>query len=345
MSIVLAILIFGFLILIHELGHYIMARVFKVGVKEFAIGMGPKIISKTSKKTGIAYSLRLLPIGGFVSMVGEDEENESEDSLNKKPVWQRFFVMAAGSVMNLLFGFVLTAVLVGMLWNSLGNTTVAYLSETSVEAGTSLELGDKILSVNGERVYTSYDLQYTIMRDGKESNTVRVKRDGKTLTLKDVSFTETYTDEEGKEGSRYIFRVQREKFGVLTFIKHTFNRSVTTVEMIWESVIDLISGKYGLEQLSGPVGITQQIGQASKIKDGGKTLINLTAVIALNLGVMNLLPLPALDGGRILFLAVEAVRRKPIKREIEGYIHLAGIVILLLFMLIVSFKDVINLFK
>lgn len=344
MSIIIAILIFGFLILIHEFGHYIMARTFKVGIKEFAIGMGPKLLTKTSKKTGIAYSLRALPIGGFVSMVGEDEDNEAENSLNKKPVWQRFFIMVAGSVMNLLFGFVLVGILVGMTANSLGGTTVAQLSESAQTVIGGLEVGDKIISINGEKVYTSYDLSYTMYRDGKESNTVKVIRNGKKITLKGITFYETKTDEEGNEYQSLIFRVGREKFSVGTFFKHTFNRSVTTVEMIWESVIDLISGKYGIDQMSGPVGITNEIGKAAKTNDGGKTLINLTAIIALNLGVMNLLPLPALDGGRILFLIIEGIRRKPLKREVEGYIHFAGMVLLLLLMLIISFKDVIKIF-
>ena len=342
-SIILAILIFGFLILIHEFGHFVMARTFKVGVNEFAIGMGPKILSKKSKKTGIVYSIRALPVGGFVSMVGEDEENERDDSLNKKPVWQRFIIMAAGSVMNLLFGFIMTAILVGMLWNSLGNTTVALLSETSIEAGTPLKVGDKIVSINGEKVSTSYDLQYTVMHDGEESNTVKVIRDGKKVTLKNVSFVESY-EEDGKAGQRYIFRVEREKFGIGVFLRHTFNRSVTTVEMIWESVLDLVTGKYGVDQLSGPVGITSEIGKAAKIADGCKTLISLTAVIALNLGVMNLLPLPALDGGRILFLIVEGIRRKPIKRELEGYIHFAGLVLFMLLFIFISYKDIVKLF-
>ena len=344
MSIIIAILIFGFLILIHEFGHYIMARTFKVGIKEFAIGMGPKLISKTSKKTGIAYSLRAIPIGGFVSMEGEDEENESENSLNKKPVWQRFFIMVAGSVMNLIFGFILVGILVGMMANSLGNTTVAKLSENyeNVEGG--LIVGDEIVSINGERVYTAYDLSYTMFRDGKKSNTVVVNRGGKTMTLKGITFYETLTDDEGKEYESLTFYVEREKFGFGTFFKHTFNRSVTTVEMIWESVIDLISGKYGLDQMSGPVGITSEMGKAAKANDGGVSLINLTAIIALNLGVMNLLPLPALDGGRIFFLLIEAIRRKPLKPEVEGYIHFAGMVLLLLLMLVISFKDVIKLF-
>lgn len=344
MSIIIAILIFGFLILIHEFGHYIMARTFKVGIKEFAIGMGPKLISKTSKKTGIAYSLRAIPIGGFVSMDGEDEENDAENSLNKKPVWQRFLIMVAGSVMNLLCGFILVGILVGMMANSLGNTTVSKLSENyeTVEGG--LQVGDEIISINGEKVYTAYDLSYTMYRDGKKTNTVVVLRDGKKVTLKGIEFYETLTNEEGKEYQGLIFYVEREEFGFGTFFKHTFNRSVTTVEMIWESVIDLISGKYGLDQMSGPVGITNEIGKAAKSNDGGISLINLTAVIALNLGVMNLLPLPALDGGRIFFLIIEAIRRKPLKREVEGYIHFAGMVLLLLLMLIISFKDVIKLF-
>lgn len=344
LSIVIAILIFGFLILIHEFGHYIMARTFKVGINEFAIGMGPKLITKTSKKTGIAYSLRAIPIGGFVSMVGEDEANDAENSLNKKPVWQRFLIMVAGSVMNLIFGFILVGILVGMMANSLGNTTVAQLSENYEELEGGLEVGDEIISINGEKVHTAYDLSYTMFRDGKKSNTVVVLRDGKKVTLKGVDFYETLTDENGKEYQSLTFYVEREAFGFGTFFKHTFNRSFTTVEMIWESVIDLISGKYGLDQMSGPVGITNEIGKAARAKDGGVGLINLTAIIALNLGVMNLLPLPALDGGRIFFLIIEAIRRKPLKPEVEGYIHFAGMVLLLLLMVIISCKDIIKLF-
>lgn len=333
MSIFIAILIFGFLILIHEFGHYLMARLFKVGINEFAIGMGPKILSKTSNKTGIAYSLRLLPIGGFVSMVGEDEENERPDSLNRKPVWQRFLIMVAGSVMNLLCGFILTAVLVVMLRSSLGGTTVAQASE-----GSPLQVGDKIVSIAGEKVYTSYDLNYIVFRNVTDTTKVTVIRDGAKLTLADVPIIETT-----EEGSFYAFKVAREKFTFGSFFKQTYHRAVTTVRMIWESVFDLITGKYGIEQMSGPVGITKEIGNAASQSDGGKSLINLTALIALNLGVMNLLPLPALDGGRILFLAIEAIRRKPLKREVEGYIHLVGMALLLLLMLVITFQDVTRL--
>ncbi len=343
-SIIIAVLIFGFLILIHEFGHYIMARIFKVGINEFAIGMGPKIFSKTSGKTGITYSVRALPIGGYVSMVGEDEENEAENSLNKKPVWQRFFIMVAGSVMNLLCGFILVGILVGMMSDSLGNTTVAQLSENASQIENGLKVGDEIVSINGEKVHTAYDLSYTMYRDGEKNNTVVVIRDGKKVTLGGIVFYETVTGEDGEEYQSLTFYVEREEFGLGTFFKHTVNRSFTTVEMVYESVFDLITGKYGIDQMSGPVGITKEIGKATKENDGGITLINLTAIIALNLGVMNLLPLPALDGGRILFLIIEGIRRKPLKREVEGYIHFAGMVLLLLLMLVISFNDIVKLF-
>ena len=253
--------------------------------------------------------------------------------------------------MNLLCGLILTGVLVGMLHDSLGSTKVAYLTDTAIESGAQLKAGDVILSVNGEKVHTSYDLQYTLFREGKDKNTVKVKRDGEVITLHDVSFTETVkVDTETENGieevevTRYVFRLERDSFTAGTFFKHTFNRAFTTVEMVWESVFDLITGKYGLEQMSGPVGITKEIGNAATEKDGGKSLINLTALIALNLGVMNLLPFPALDGGRIVFLVIEGIRRKPLSKQVEGYIHMAGMLLLLLLMLLVTFQDVTRLF-
>lgn len=342
-SILIAILIFGFLIFIHELGHYTAARIFDVGINEFAVGMGPKLLSKRSKKTGILYSLRALPIGGFVSMVGEDTDTEGENSINSKPVWQRLIVMAAGAFMNIVVGIILSAVLVGMLHNSLGNTRISRLSENALQNENGLKLEDKIVSINGQKVHTDYDFQYALFRCGTEDLTVKVIRDGKSVTLTGVDLTEKVTDESGNEVTSYNFSITKEKFGLGVFIKHTYIRSVTTVRMIWESVIDLIAGKYKLDQLSGPVGITGEIGKAVKNSDGGLTLINLSAVIALNLGVMNLLPFPALDGGRIVFLIIEGIRRKPINRNVEGYIHFAGLALLMLLMLVITFKDIFKL--
>ena len=337
MKIVIALLIFGCLILIHEFGHYSMARVFRVGIKEFAIGMGPKIISKTSKKTGIAYSLRLLPIGGYVSMEGEDESSERADALNNKPVWQRFIVMVAGSVMNLLLGILLTCLFVGAS-DALYNTTVTQFVENAYTAADGLKEGDTILAIDGKKVYTLYDLSYTIMHDATEPVDVTVRRSGETIVLPDVSFPVA------KQGSLSFgqrdFYVAREDRTVGVLMKHAFHQSITSIRMIWESLFDLITGKYGVDQLSGPVGITTEIGNAATAGDGGLSLLSLSALIALNLGVMNLLPLPALDGGRILFLIIEAIRGKPLKREVEGYIHFIGLALLLLLMAFITFMDI-----
>ncbi|MBE6637336.1 MAG: site-2 protease family protein [Ruminococcaceae bacterium] len=340
MQIVIALLIFGFLILIHEFGHYLMARIFKVGINEFAIGMGPKLISRTAKKTGIRYSLRLLPIGGFVSMVGEDEESESENSLNKKPVWQRFLIMVAGSVMNLLLGFLLTAILVLML-PRLSGTTVAGFAENATSAEAGLQVGDTIVAIDGVKVHTGYDLSYVLLREGIEAIDITVLRGDERITIPNVSFPKI--EDSGVTFGTPDFSVYAVEKTVGTVIKETFYRSITSVRMIWESIFDLISGRYGIEQMSGPVGITTEIGNAATAGDGGISLVSLSALIAVNLGVMNLLPLPALDGGRILFLLIEAIRRKPLKREVEGYIHFAGMALLLLLMLWITIMDVTKL--
>ncbi len=337
MQIVIALLIFGFLILIHEFGHYIMARVFGVGIKEFAIGMGPKLLSKTSNKTGIAYSLRMLPIGGYVSMEGEDESSESADALNNKPVWQRFLILVAGSVMNLLLGILLTCILVGVS-SSLYGTTVTQFVENAYTVEDGLKEGDTIVAINGKKVYTLYDLSYTILHDATEPVDVTVRRGGVKVILPDVTFPTS--DTSGMTFGQRDFYVARESKTVGVVIKHAFHQSVTSIRMIWESLLDLITGKYGINQLSGPVGITTEIGNAAAAGDGGLSLLSLSALIALNLGVMNLLPLPALDGGRLLFLIIEAIRGKPLKREVEGYIHFIGLALLLLLMVFITFMDI-----
>ncbi len=339
MQIVLALLIFGFLILIHEFGHYIMARLFKVGIHEFAIGMGPKLISKTSKKTGIAYSLRLLPIGGFVSMEGEAEESDSEDSLEKKPVWQRFFIFVAGAVMNLLCGFLLLTVLVFM--TRIGGTTVAEFDENATSAQSGLQIGDTIVTVDGIAVHTGYDLNYTIFQECTKPVELTVIRDGERIVLSDVVFPGA--EEEGVAFGSADFRVKAipKTFG--NVVKECFVRSVTSVRMVWDSLLGLLTGRYGVDQMSGPVGITTEIGNAAKANDGGIMLLSLSALIAVNLGVMNLLPIPVLDGGHILFLILEAIRRKPVKRQIREYMQFVFMALLLLLMVFITFSDITKL--
>ncbi len=342
LKILAALLIFGALILIHEFGHYIMARIFKVGINEFSIGMGPKLLQKKSKKTNIAYSLRLLPIGGYVSMVGEDEASDDENALDKKTIWQRFLIMFAGAFMNIVLGVILTCVLVGMSKN-LYTTEIDSFVENAVTEEAGLMAGDVILKLGNTSVNTAYQLQYTLWHDATEPIDVTVLRDGKKLVIKDVKFPTT--EESGVTFALRDFYFAEEEKNFVNIVKQSFYQSLTSVTMIWESLIDLVTGKYGMEAMSGPIGITGEIGNAVTAGDGGASLISLTALIALNLGIFNLLPFPALDGGRIFFLLIELVRGKPVKKEIEGYINFAGLAILMLFMLLVTFNDVTRLIK
>jgi len=338
--IILALLIFGVLIFIHELGHYLSARAFHVTIREFAIGMGPKLVRWTSKKTGIAYSLRLLPIGGYVSMEGEDASSEDENAFSRKPVWQRIIVTAAGAAMNILIGILVMAALV-IFQESLPSTTVAVFDngEASLTYQSGLRVDDTITRVDGKRVHIANDVVYQVMRKGTEPIDITVIRDGKSVVIPDVTFP-TITDS-GVLFGNIDFKVYAEEKTPITVLKHAFFRSTSTIVMIWESLVDLVTGRYGVESVSGPVGVTEALGEAAE--SGTGSLVYLAVVISMNLGVMNLLPLPALDGGRLLFQLIEVVRRKPLRPEIEGYVHFAGLVVLMILMVVITFKDIMSL--
>ncbi|MBO4933310.1 MAG: site-2 protease family protein [Clostridia bacterium] len=342
-TIVIALFIFGFLIFIHELGHYLTARAFGVSIREFAIGMGPKLFSHCSQKTGIRYSLRALPIGGFVSMVGEDEESEDENAFHRKPVWQRIIVTAAGAFMNLAVGVIVMSLLV-MTQDILPSTEIGAFVQH--EDGTpnytqaaGFQVGDKIVEIEGTRVRIANELVYEVMRRGIEPLDVTVLRNGERITMEDVIFP-TIVD----QGIRYgtvDFKVTPEVKTPAVILKHAVFRSTSTIKMIRESLYDLVNGRYGVESVSGPVGVTKALGEAAE--SGFDDLIYLAVVISMNLGVMNLLPLPALDGGRLLFQIIELFRRKPVRPEIEGYVHFAGMVMLMILMVVVAVKDIFTL--
>lgn len=344
--VLLAILLFGFLIFIHEGGHFFFARLFKVSIKEFAIGMGPKLFSKKSKKSGIAYSLRLFPIGGFVSMEGEDEESDDPNAFNKKPVWQRIIIVAAGALINITVGILVMSILVfGSEY--LLSTQIGEVTEGSVSYEAGLQVDDIIVAVDGTKVHIGDELSYQIMRRGINPVDLTIVRNGEKIVLEDVQYPVEHI--EGADFAMMDFKVYGifpEDYSLPVLLKHAFYRSTYTVTMIWESLIDLVSGRYGMEAVSGPVGVTEALTDAidTDVKTGSSSFIYLAVVISMNLGVMNLLPLPALDGGRLVFLIIEAMRRKPLKPEIEGYVHFAGIVILMLLMVFICVKDVIGLF-
>ena len=339
-SILAAILVFGVLILIHEGGHYFCARLFGVTVHEFAIGMGPKVFSRRSKKTGIAYSLRLLPFGGFVSMAGEDEESDDPNALNKKPVWQRIIIVAAGALMNLVTGILVMGILVAVS-KSLPSTVIYQFTEGTVSAAYGLKEDDRITAVDGTPVHTANELVYEVMRKGIEPIDLTVVRGGQKITVPGVVFP-TVT-EQGSRFGEVDFYVYSEPKTPLNVLKHSFFRSVSTVKMIWESLFDLIRGRYGLDSVSGPVGVTGAMSEAAS--EGTMNFVYLVVVISMNLGIMNLLPLPALDGGRLVFLVIEGIRRKPVPARIEGTVHFVGIVILMALMVMITMKDIVTLIR
>ena len=343
--IVLAVLMFGTFIFIHEFGHYFFARLFKVSITEFSIGMGKKILSKTSQKTGIKYSLGILPIGGYVAMVGENEDSDDPNALSKKPAWQRFIIVIAGAVVNLIFGIILMLWLVAMTSsNGIYTNQVSAFHETDTAISSSqygLQVGDTIIEIDGKRTYNAYDVSYEIMRKGVEPVDITVLRSGEEILLENVQFPIDSTD--GVALGRIDFYITAKEATFGGIIAHTVQRSAMTVRMVWESLYDLITGRYGIQAVSGPVGITETIVEvtddAVESRDYS-SLLYIASIICINLGVMNLLPLPALDGGRLFFILIEIIFRRPVPSKIENAIHATGMYLLLLFMLFISLKDV-----
>ena len=340
-TVFIAILVFGFLVFIHEFGHYIFARIFKVHITEFSIGMGPKLIWYDSKKTGIKYALSAIPIGGYVAMVGEDGESDDPNAFNKKPAWQRFIITVAGAGVNIIAGILAIVILASMV--KIGGTEIAAFPETeyiisSEDSG--LMVGDKIIKVGNNRVNIIDELSYEIMRNGHEPIDVTVIRDGKEITIPKVVFP---VDEQMNTKFGVLdFQVYAMDKNVLSVLGYSVSKSVLIVRMCWESIIDLIVGRYDVAAVSGPIGIGEVIGEAAS--HGAGSLLSIAALISINLGVMNLLPIPALDGGRTLLILVEWITKKKLPAELEAKINAISLAILLGLSAIIMIKDVIGLF-
>ena len=331
-------LVFGVMIFIHEAGHFFTARACGITVKEFAIGMGPKLFSWTSKKHGTLHSVRLLPIGGNVSMEGEDEDSADKNAFCNKPVWQRMLVVIAGPFMNIILGITLTFIVI-LSQSALPSTVIDSFSADALSSP-KLAVGDEIIKVDGTYVFSGNEVLYEIMNQGYEPIDVVVKRNGEKITIEDVEFR-TIT-EEGATFGDMDFKVKAEKKNVWNVLKQTATRSFSTVKMVYDSLIGMITGRFGLNAVSGPVGVAQTVGDAAKTNFVGFLYIG--AILTMNLGVFNFIPFPALDGGRFLMLGIEAVRRKPIDKKIEGYINFVGLIILFAIMILVTCKDIFKLF-
>ena len=338
-TVILAVLLFGLVIFLHELGHFLTAKAFGVKVNEFALGMGPKLFSFGKKET--RYSLRLLPIGGYCAMEGEDGESEDERAFGRQKVWKRIIIVAAGAIMNILLGFLLMLVQT-VQEPSFKSTTISATGDAVTVENGAFEPGDRIAAINGYRIYNDYDLDFSLSRyasDPMEFSVVR--RSGERVTLSGVKLDVSKLT--GKDNG-FAFTVQAVPKTFFTVISQSAKSVLSITRLVWASLIDLISGRYGLEAVSGPVGTAQVIGEAASqganFLESLNNILWIMSLITVNLGVFNLLPIPALDGGRLLFLLVEAVRRKPIPPKYEGWVHSAGFVILIGFMLVVTFNDI-----
>ncbi len=342
--VLIAILFFGFIILIHEFGHLIVAKWCGVQVNEFAIGMGPKLFSFGKGET--KYSLRLLPFGGFCSMEGENGEEDGEKkppnprAFTAKPVWKRILIICAGAAMNLLLGLILVGVLTGTQ-ELVGTNQVARFSEGAVSNTTGLQEGDKILRVNGTRVLSSSDITYLVARDGDGTVDFTVERGGEKLELPNVRFATE--EQDGRTVIRFDFSIIGEPRSVGNVLRSTFAETASMARLVWLSLFDLLTGQYGLSDLAGPVGTVSVIAQAASVDLSGA--VNLMAFITINIGIFNLLPIPALDGGKLIFLIIEGIRRKPVNPKYEGWVTAAGFAILLVLMVVLLFHDILNLIR
>lgn len=336
LTVISAVLVFLVLVLVHEFGHFITAKLCGVTVHEFAIGMGPAIFKKEHK--GTIYSLRLIPIGGYCAMEGEDKESDDEGSFSKKKPWQRLIILVSGAFMNLLLGFILMCcIMFSPNSNYVNVPEISKVMEASGAEEVGLQPGDEIVKINGARVETFTEVQFELSRYKGGSVDVEYLRNGETHNVSVVP-------KQDKDG-RYIigFEAKIEKLDFGGRLYHAWHYSLFYGKAILVSLFDLVTGNVGMEAMSGPVGIVSEIGKSAQM--GWESLFGLAALITINLGLFNLLPLPALDGGRVLFVLVEIITRKKIPADKEGLIHFIGFVLLIGLMLFATWQDIVRLIK
>lgn len=339
---VYTVLVFCLIISIHELGHFVVAKLTGMTVHEFSIGMGPKLFSFSTSKT--AYSLRLLPIGGYVKLEGEDEQSDDQNAFCNKSAVQRLLVLVSGAFMNFVLGFVIFVVLFSVSGGITTNSVGSVIKGSSFSENGILP-GDKIIRLesNDKRsiIHDYNDINYFLTRNGSKSVIFTFKR-GDNIFEKILSPTSV----EGYKGKLFGFSPEVVKPVPGNVIPASFRQSVFVVKVVLTSFSDMIRGTVSISDMSGPVGIVREIGNAAEegmkhsFLTGLLNVLSLSALISINLGVVNLLPLPALDGGRILFILIEIIRGKAIDKGKEGYIHFVGFALLILLMIAITFFDI-----
>ena len=337
LTIIYTLLIFGVLISTHEFGHFIVAKKCGVIVEEFSIGMGPLIFKKKGKDETL-YSLRLLPIGGYCKMYGEDEDEEEkgEGSLNSISPFKRILVFAAGAGMNLISAIIILMAVYGIVGTE-PTTTIGNALENNPAYTAGLRSGDTFIKINNKKINKWEDISNAINNSkGKNLKVVYKTKDGaiKNTTVKPKLNTQTKSYKIGINPT-----YSRSFIGT---IKTSIKAFYTYIYVTFKALIDLIRGAIGINQLSGPIGVMGVINEASSA--GFSILLNITALLAINIGIFNLLPIPALDGSRIFFCLIEMIKGSPINREKEGIIHFIGFVLLMAFAVFIAIQDVIKLF-
>lgn len=339
LQIILAILAFGVLVIVHEFGHFITAKRGGVQVNEFWIGMGPTLLKH--EYHGTLYCLKLLPFGGACVMEGEDGESENEHAFGKAKLPRRMLIVCAGALMNFLVGFLI--VLAVMQPNGPNGgyivSTIASVDPASTAAG-DLKAGDEILKIDGYHILVRSDFETALSRSCSATHKVTVRREGEKVTLPSVKLEATVTDANGNKRIGITFAELPDSLGM--HLNMSVRTAVNYARLVWSSVGMLVSGQVGVDQLSGPVGVAEVMADTAKYSM--ISFFQLVAFISINLGVMNLLPLPALDGGRLVFLIIEGIRRKPVPPKYEGYVHAAGLMLLLMLMVYVTGQDVLRIF-
>ncbi|SHJ25802.1 RIP metalloprotease RseP [Hespellia stercorisuis] len=342
MGIILAIILFSVIVIFHELGHFTLAKINGIQVDEFSLGLGPTLFGKEFH--GTKFSLKLLPFGGACMMGEDDTDNTSEGSFNSKSVWARMSVIVAGPVFNFIMALIFSVILVA--WVGYDQPVVSQVSPGYSAQEQGIQAGDRIVEMNGKTIHLWREISlYNQMHQG-ESVDVVYERDGERVEV-------TLEPKMDEKLGYYLFGISSDgkntKAGPIKALQYGVYEVKYWIDYTMSSLRMLVTGKVGIKQMSGPVGIVNYVGETyTEASTYGtdvvvKSLMNIAILLSANLGVMNLLPLPALDGGRLAFLIVEAVRRKRIPPEKEGMVHFAGMILLLLLMVVVMYNDISNL--
>ncbi len=345
-TLILFVLILGVIVFVHEFGHFMMAKLNGVYVYEFAIGMGPKLWSKKGKET--EYTFRVIPIGGFCMMAGEDVEDDDlkkvpkDKRLQAKKPWQRFLIMFFGAGNNFICA-ILLLFLIGLIWGgSSMEPMVTSVLKNSAAATSGIEAGDRILEINGHTISTTDDISlYLAVANPEEASDITVQKENDDVET--YSVQPKKIEEDGETSYQYGIGMQQEvEHGLLSALQWTAKKTVSIFKQMAVTVGYLFTGGISISQLSGPVGIFSVVGDQSS--GGIMNILYLVAFLSINVGFINLLPLPAFDGGHILFIIIEKIKGSPVKPETENMIHTIGLFLLMILMVVITFNDILRLF-